>query len=104
MEGNNILHKHIIGMFYYSDYSELVTAHNVAVSIVETMEFNKFSKQYGCGICKKEYSPKQYSDFRYSTDLIRFRHCPECGEKIDWKKVKVEIEEELDGRGYDEKN
>ena len=26
--------------------------------------------------------------------------CPLRGEKIDWKKVRVEIEEELEGRGY----
>ena len=30
--------------------------------------------------------------------------CPLRGEKIDWKKIMVEIEKELDGSGYAEKS
>ena len=38
------------------------------------------------------YTAKQYCDFRYSTNLQRFRYDPFTGEKIDWKKVKELIE------------
>ena len=38
------------------------------------------------------YSAKQYCDFRYATNLQRFRYDPFTGEKIDWKKVKELIE------------
>lgn len=38
------------------------------------------------------FSAKQYCDFRYSTNLQRFRYDPFTGEKIDWKKVKELIE------------
>lgn len=33
------------------------------------------------------YTPKQYCDWRYSTNLVRFNYDPFTGEKIDWKKV-----------------
>lgn len=38
------------------------------------------------------YTAKQYCDFRYATNLQRFRYDPFTGEKIDWKKVKELIE------------
>ena len=38
------------------------------------------------------YTPKQYCDFRYSTNLQRFNYDPYTGEKIDWKKVKELLE------------
>lgn len=34
------------------------------------------------------FSANQYCDFRYATNLQRFRYDPFTGEKIDWKKVK----------------
>ena len=34
------------------------------------------------------YSAKQYCDFRYSTNLERFKYDPFTGEKINWKKIK----------------
>ena len=91
-------------MLWLTQEAVLATTEDVAMNIIERIEFNEPSKQYGCNIYKKEYSAKQYTDLRCSTNLERFKYCPECGEKIDWKKVKVEIEEELEGRGYAEKN
>lgn len=34
------------------------------------------------------FSINDYCDFRKAVNLIRFRHCPECGKKIDWKAIK----------------
>lgn len=41
---------------------------------------------------QSRYTAKQYCDFRYSTNLQRFRYDPFTGEKIDWKEVKRLIE------------
>jgi hypothetical protein len=38
----------------------------------------------------KFYTLKDYCDMRKSTDLSRFKFCPYCGKKIDWKKIKRE--------------
>ena len=34
------------------------------------------------------FSLNDYCNFRKSVNLVRFRHCPECGKKIDWKAIK----------------
>lgn len=35
-----------------------------------------------------------YCDFRKSVNMIRFKHCPECGRKIDWKAIKRRANDE----------
>ena len=35
------------------------------------------------------YTMKDYADKRKSTNITRFEYCPHCGEKIDWKKIKL---------------
>lgn len=97
------MHKHIIGLLAWIEESQLATSCDLAHKIIGDTEQNKWRKDVGYP-CARIYNAKEYSDFRYSTDLTRFKYCPECGEKIDWKKVRIEIEEELEGRGYDEKN
>lgn len=94
------MHKHIIGMLQLTDYAELATAEDVAKDIINDTEHNDVINKWGYTQLKKIFSPKQYTDFRCSTNPERFKYCPECGEKIDWKKVRIEIEEELEGRGY----
>ena len=37
---------------------------------------------------QSRYTAAQYCDFRYSTNLQRFRYDPFTGKKIDWKEVK----------------
>jgi len=39
------------------------------------------------------YTPKEYCDFRYGTNLRRFVYDPYTGEKIIWKEVKKLLEE-----------
>lgn len=70
------------------------------MNIVERIGFNKESKKYGYDLYKEEYSEKQYTDFRCSTNLNRFKYCPEFGENIDWKQVRAEIERELEESEY----
>lgn len=94
------MHQHIIGLLWTTQEAEIATSHDVAMNIIERIGFNKLSKQYGYNFYKKEYSPKQYTDYRCSTNLERFKYCPECGEKIDWKQVRFEIENELEDSGY----
>lgn len=36
----------------------------------------------------KKVTIGDYCDFRKSVNLIRFKFCPECGRKIDWKSIK----------------
>ena len=38
------------------------------------------------------YTPRQYCDFRYATNLVRFNYDPYTGDKIDWKEVKKLLE------------
>lgn len=92
------MHKHIIGMLQLADYAELSTAEDVAKYIINYTEYNDAMNKWGYAPTRKIFSTKQYTDFRCSTNLERFKYCPECGEKIDWKKVRIEIEEELEGQ------
>lgn len=85
-------------MLQLTDYAELAAAEDVAKDIINDTEYNDVINKWGYTQLKKIFSPKQYTDFRCSTNLERFKYCPECGEKIDWKKVRVEIEEELEGQ------
>lgn len=62
-----------------------VTYDYTCVCTVE--ELYDFVREKSCA-----YSAKQYCDFRYSTNLERFKYDPFTGEKINWKKVKEFIE------------
>lgn len=42
------------------------------------------------------YTPKQYCDWRYNTNLERFVYNPYTGEKIDWKEVRKLLEEYIE--------
>lgn len=42
------------------------------------------------------YTPKQYCDWRYSTNLERFVYDPYTGEKINWKEVRKLLEEYIE--------
>lgn len=38
------------------------------------------------------FSPKQLCDWRYSTNLMRFKFDPYTAEEIDWKQIKYFLE------------
>lgn len=42
---------------------------------------------------KSVYTIDDLLDFRKSTNLTKFKYCPECGKKIDWEKIKKELSE-----------
>ena len=62
-------HQCVIGIWNDYDYSPLITMNELLKLQPNTI-----------------YTMKQYCDWRYSTNLTRFSHCPYCGKKINWKK------------------
>lgn len=85
------MHECIIGVFNHNDYSELVTLGDLKSLIEERNEFNAECDKQGIPeIRVREYTIKDYTDFRRSTNLTRFSYCPDCGKKIDWKGIRCE--------------
>ena len=55
----------------------------------ERIEHNKNCRENGFDfLVWLEWMLKDYADGRKSTNLRRFKFCPECGEKIDWKAIR----------------
>ena len=71
---NNMEHECVIGILNDYGYSPLVT-------ISELLKLQP----------KSVYTMKQYCDWRYSTNLTRFVHCPYCGKKIDWETIRKDL-------------
>ena len=65
--------EHAIGMWICYEDTRIMTANELREEIEE-----------GHAV----FSLNDYCDFRKSVNLVRFRHCPECGKKIDWKSIK----------------
>lgn len=86
-------HECIIGLLYKHRDGDLATLNDLKAHIVDKIEYNEFldsdpiTKNLD-SIREKVWTLKDYADFRRNTDLVRFRHCPECGKKIDWKRIK----------------
>jgi hypothetical protein len=49
-------------------------------------------------LLQKVWQLKDYGDFRKSTDLTRFKHCPYCSKEINWKEIKrmEDVERSMD--------
>ena len=86
-------HTCAIGLLHHYEGDELVTLESLEDHIADNIMHNvlvrsdpilKDAKELYC----KEWSIKDYADFRKHTDLTRFRFCPDCGKAIDWKKIK----------------
>lgn len=87
----------IIGILNYCEGYDLATVDEVKKHIEDHHRFNEYlDEKYGNDnawlkhIRKTEWTWKQYCDRRVNTDLTRFNHCPFCGERIDWRKLKNE--------------
>ena len=85
-------HGCVIGLLNLSSESELATVAMLKDHIVDRVERNRQIRELGVSIgswlYEKEWTLKDYCDKRKSTNLSRFDFCPECGKKIDWKRIK----------------
>jgi hypothetical protein len=73
-------HECIIGQLLSYENTRLVTEQE----LVEDIEWRSGIVTFG----RAKLSFADYCDFRQSLDLVRFKYCPDCGEKIDWKAMK----------------
>ena len=71
---------------------ELATLDKLKDYIAESIYYNEWLVPlYAQGdpnrFKRKIWTLKDYADFRKSTNLTRFRYCPNCGMPIDWKNI-----------------
>ena len=64
----------------------------MSFSVESLCDINQLGEYYAG---QSRYTAEQYCDFRYATNLQRFKYDPFTGEKIDWKKVKNLIKDGL---------
>lgn len=88
-------HECIIGVLWGHEDISFVSLKNLLSHIEEKKTLNRMISSdplysQSPGLTVKEWSLSQYADKRVNTDLYRFDFCPECGEKIDWKKIRSE--------------
>lgn len=87
-------HECKIGLLHHTDYDTFITHDGLKNHIHETKYLNGILKsEYGHingyeRLKHKEYTLKDYTDKRKSTNLTRFNYCPDCGKKIDWKAMR----------------
>lgn len=81
-------HECYIGILHVCDNSEMATVQDVKEHIEEGNRFNVYAESMDLPIRRPVWSMKEYADWRRSTDLKRFKFCPECGKPIDWRKIK----------------
>jgi hypothetical protein len=85
-------HECVVGLLNISSESELATVAMLKDHIADRIRRNSYLREMGLPfsdwLYDKEWSLKDYCDKRRSTNLTRFDYCPECGKKIDWKRIK----------------
>lgn len=99
------MHDCVIGMLGLGyEGCKLVTIHELIGHIAESRYHNEVRVPsyyvHDFDFFKvKVWQLKDYGDFRKSTNLTRFKHCPDCGKAIDWKEIRnmpdVDISEEI---------
>ena len=88
----------IIGLLYISyDDSSLVTVKELHKYIQEEIvEYNEMLRKNGMAqYCRKEWTIKDYADWRKNTNLKRFAYCPDCGQPIDWGNIRRRFDNEI---------
>ena len=81
-------HNCIIGVLNKEDSYLLSTIEDLKEEIEDRIKFNEYAKQYDVNLLYKIYQLHDYMDKRKSTNLTRFDFCPQCGKKIEWKRMK----------------
>ena len=83
-------HECVIGLIGYYDDIKLTTLSGLKDYIqTEIIAFNEICRKKGLkDIQHKEWTLKDYTDKRKSTNLTRFDYCPECGKRIDWAAIR----------------
>ena len=81
-------HKCIIGE-WLDEHPVLVTFEELQEYVKQNNETYRYGiEHYGFPI-GQIYLLSDYFDRRKSTNLNHFNYCPYCGEKIDWKQLKI---------------
>ena len=73
---------HYIGMWLDYEDTTLVTRDGLCKNVEDMNQYSR--KEY-------QVELEDYFDLRKSVNLVRFDYCPNCGEKLDWRKMKNEI-------------
>lgn len=85
-------HQCVIGLLYNYDSTRLLTLEELVALVRERKEMDEFAAKdpvYSRMPKLSTYTLRDYCDLRKSTDLRRFKYCPECGDKIDWKALRT---------------
>lgn len=90
---NSAIHECIIGNMWRSDHSQLVTLSDLKRMIASDNEMIEWAKHSPSYYLMKDmlpvgYTLADYGDLRRRHGLQHFKHCPECGTKIDWKAIR----------------
>ena len=80
-------HECVIGLWYAYEDSDLVTEREMFENIRLRNSLTTFGPTFAV-------SAKDYCDFRKSVNMNRFKYCPECGRKIDWRAIKMRAKKE----------
>lgn len=72
----------VIGVLYDYDNSRLVTMDDLITECASQAKMNEYAEALGLKL--KQYTLNDYTDLRKSTNLKRFRFCPDCGAPIEW--------------------
>lgn len=87
-------HECLIGLWHYSDGSDMVTISDITKNIRARNEM--FSRDDAEALLLRRIGMQEYHiedlfDLRKNRlPITRFKYCPACGKKIDWKGMKNE--------------
>ena len=91
-------HECYIGIWFDYEHDELITFKELEEKVKDVNETYEYAKDtYGFDFVKgliRKVKLRDYFDRRKNTNLRHFDYCPDCGNKIDWKKMKKEYENE----------
>ena len=85
-------HECIIGEWLHYENTELVNFEELIKKVKDNNETYRYAiEEYGFSIVQS-LKLSDYFDRRKSTNLNHFNYCPYCGEKIDWKTLKIGVD------------